>query len=166
MRRGWRATVLGVGLVSGMAGCGDDGGTPTSVAAETPAVAGSYSAGWTLQVLRRSDGFQKEFSCWGRMTLSSTTTGTLTGFVTVETLCPATSFDVSGRVLPGGVVEITSGGPRPPEGPCPGGSGVRFTGQATPATGRATQLSLRGVTEVTCPEFGEHQFTYLVEANR
>ena len=150
---------------AGLVGCGDDATTPTPVT-NLPDVAGSYYSSWTLQVLRKSDGFQKQFSCPGQMTLSASASGALTGFAVVEPPCAPESYDLTGKLLPGGALEITTGGPPPTEGPCPGGKNVSYTGQATPATGRASSLSLRGVTDVTCPQFGEHQFTYLIESNR
>ncbi len=159
--------IASVLAAAGLVGCGDDEtSTAPTPATSTPDVAGSYYTSWTLEVLRKSDGFQKSFYCSGHMTLSASSTGMLSGFAVVDPPCAPESYDLTGRVLPGGVLEITTGGPPPTEGPCPGGQNVKYSGQATPATGRATGLSLRGVTDVTCPQFGAHQFTYLIESHR
>jgi hypothetical protein len=42
---------------------------------------------------------------------------------------------------------------------------VHFSGQVTSA-GTSVIVSARGVTTVTCPEFGEHEFTYLISASK
>jgi hypothetical protein len=42
---------------------------------------------------------------------------------------------------------------------------VRYSGQIT-SSGDWRHLSARGVTTVTCPEFGEHEFTYLIDGSR
>ncbi len=151
---------------AGLVGCGDDTTTTPTPVSSAPDVAGLYYTSWTLEVLRKSDGFQKSFYCSGQMTLSASTSGALTGFAVVDPPCAPESYDLTGKVLPGGVLDVTTNGPKPTEGPCPGGQNVHYTGQAMPATGRATSLSLRGVTTVTCPQFGEHQFTYLIESHR
>lgn len=168
MNSGFRSALIAsvLAAASGLVGCGGDVTTTPTPVTNAPDVAGSYNTSWTLQVLRKSDGFQKEFYCPGRMTLSSSASGTLSGFVVVDLPCAPESYDLTGKVLPGGALEVTTDGPKPTEGPCPGGHGVHYTGQAMPASGRASSLSLRGVTDVTCPEFGEHRFTYLIESNR
>ncbi len=160
------ALVGALGLA--LAACGGDGESPTSPT-PPPDVAGRYSLTWTLQVLRKSDGFQKQFYCYGQMTLvqgtASASTAPLSGFAAVTSGCAPESHDLSGTVGAGGAVEFTTNGPKPPEGPCPGGKNVRFSGQVT-VSGSQAFLSTRGVTTVTCPEFGEHEFTYLVNASR
>jgi hypothetical protein len=162
------ALPLVVALGLGLAACGGDDESPTSVT-PPPDVAGRYSLTWTLQVLRKSDGFQKQFFCYGQMTLSQGTaaasTASLGGFAAVTAGCAPESYDLSGTVGAGGAVEFTTSGPKPPEGPCPGGRNVRYSGQIT-SSGDRRYLSARGVTTVTCPEFGEHEFTYLINASR
>ena len=159
---------LAVALSLGLASCGGDAESPTSVT-PPPDVAGAYYTSWTLQVLRKSDGFRKSFSCSGQLTLVQGTSGAssepLSGFAVVGTPCTAESYDLSGRVSTGGAIEFTANGPRPTEGPCPGGKDVRFSGQVTSQDGWRS-LSARGVTSVTCPQFGDHEFTYLIEGSR
>ena len=126
---------------------------------------------WTLQVLRKSDGFKKQFYCQAWLTVQQTETATstaqLSGWVRVDFPCSPESYDLKGTVAAGGAVEFTTDGPAPPEGPCPGGVGMRFSGQRTLMdSGGSDGLSARGVTDVTCPQYGEHQFTYIIEARR
>jgi len=162
------APALVVALGLGLTSCGGDDEGPTSLPSP-PDVAGRYSLSWTLQVLRKSDGFQKQFYCSGQMTLSQGTatasTALLSGFAAVTSGCAPESYDLGGTVSAGGAIEFTSNGPPPPEGPCPGGRNVRYSGQAT-SSGDRRSLSARGVTTVTCPEFGEHEFTYLINGSR
>ena len=160
------ALTLAVSLL--LAGCGGDGESPT-YATQPPDVAGRYSTNWILQVLRKSDGFQKQFICSGSITLTQGTasgsTTSLGGFATVTSFCPPESYDLTGNVSAEGVIEFTTNGPRPPEGPCPGGKNVRFSGQIT-GSGTSRFVSARGVTGVTCPGFGEHDLTYLISASK
>ena len=147
-------------------GCGGDSATnPTP----PPDVAGQYSLAWTLQVLRKSDGFQKQFACFGTLTLTqdaaSGSTAALGGFSTVLSNCAPESYDLRGSIGATGAVDYTTNGPKPPEGPCPGGKDVHYTGQMT-VNGASGSLSARGVTTVSCPEFGEHEFTYLMTASK
>jgi hypothetical protein len=145
------------------------GGGPTEPTLPPPDVAGTYWATWTLQVLRKSDGFQKEFYCSGQLTLEQGTasgaTAGLSGFAVVGSPCAPESYDLAGTVGSGGAVSFTTDGPRPLEGPCPGGTAVPFSGQITSQDQWRT-LAVRGVTTVTCPQFGEHEFTYLINGNR
>lgn len=155
---------LAVPLALGLAACG---GSDSPVSASPPPnVAGGYYLQWTLQVLRKSDGFQTQFQCSGRMTLVQGAASTsLSGFAVVDYGCPPESYDLSGTIKEGGAIEFTTNGPKPPEGPCPGGKGVRFTGQVT-TTDSYSILNARGVTTVTCPQFGDHEFTYLISASK
>ena len=154
-------------LAVALGACGGDG-TPPSSGSSVPSFAGTYSSSqfWTLQVLRLSDGFMRSFTCAGSMTIvqsaGSGSSAPITGFATVTgTVCAPVSFNMSGRVNTDGSVSFTTGGPPPTEGPCPGGSNVAFAGLiATP------NISARGVTTVQCPEFGEHQFTYIMAGRR
>jgi hypothetical protein len=157
-------------LALALVACGDDG--PTTPATPTPPpadVAGSYWLTWTLQVLRESDGFQKQFYCSGRITLvQGAATGSqapLTGFALVDSPCAPESYDLQGSVDAMGAIQFTTEGPAPPEGPCPGADDVRFSGQITEQSGWHS-LSARGVATVTCPEFGEHEFTYVLDGGR
>jgi hypothetical protein len=146
--------------------CGDEAviSAPTP---QVPAIAGIYSAfrPWVHQVYRVSDGFITSFSCSGSITLAQQPSGTgiatVTGFAVVGAPCPPLSFDLAGTVTADGAVRFISGGPKPPEGPCPGGANVEYTGAVTGRT-----LSARGVTTVQCPEYGEHRFTYIFTASR
>jgi hypothetical protein len=153
-------------LALALAACG---GGPTEPVLAPPDVAGTYYATWTLQVLRKSDGFQKQFYCGGRVTLQQApATGDLarlSGFVVVDSPCAPESYDLTGSVRAGGAVAFTTDGPHPPEGPCPGASAVPFSGQITSEDQWRT-LAVRGVATVTCPQFGEHEFTYLIDGNR
>jgi hypothetical protein len=165
-------TLLAAALVFALAGCGDDDneGVTTPVT-PPPNVAGKYNSWWTLQVLRKSDGFQKEFRCIGDVTLqqsgTSGSTAVLSGWVSVGPPCTPESYDLTGLVSANGAVEFATNAPAPPEGPCPRGEGVSFSGQVTPASGGDLHiLSARGVTNVTCPQFGEHQFTYFLEGRQ
>ncbi len=162
-----RAAALALGIVLGA--CDGDSSSPTSPVVAPPDVSGGYYLGWTLQVLRKSDGFQKEFQCSGRVTLSqgATSGGTaaLSGFALVGAPCAPESYDLTGTVVAGGAVEFATQGPRPTEGPCPGGTNVRFSGQVTFRDSRWRTLSARGVTTVQCPQFGEHEFTYLIQGS-
>lgn len=166
--RGILASVVAVVLSLGLVACGGDDNGITSVT-PPPDVAGPYFLQWTLQVLRKSDGFQKQFQCNGTMTLVQGTptasTSTLSGFATVTSGCAPESYDLSGTVSSGGAIEFTTNGPKPPEGPCPSGKNVRFTGQVT-SSGTSVIVSARGVTSVTCPQYGEHEFTYLINAGK
>src|SRR5262249_7939875 len=98
----------------------------------------------------------------------------ISGLAAVDPPCAPESYDLTGTAISGGDLSIvpvtfTTNGPRPPEGPCPGGSNVAYSGQITMASQIRTinpRLSARGVTSVTCPQFGEHQFTYLINGSR
>ena len=154
------ATVSLAGLLL-LAACGDDGGSVTSPTPPPANVSGLYYGSWTLQVVRKSDGFQKAFYCPGQWTISTSSTGAISGFAVVDSPCAPESYTLAGSVTSGGAVEYTTNAPRPTEGPCPGGADVRFSGQITNNGGYST-LSARGVTTVTCPTFGEHEYTYLI----
>ena len=158
------AVVLSLGLVA----CDGDDDSITFVT-PPPDAAGPYALQWTLQVLRKSDGFQKAFSCYGQMTLvqgtASASVAPLSGFAVVSSGCAPESYDLNGSIGSGGAIEFNTNGPKPPEGPCPGGRNVHFTGQLTTSGSRNT-VSARGVTTVTCPQYGEHEFTYLISAVR
>jgi hypothetical protein len=159
-----RRLALASSVLLGLVACGGDDG-PAS-ATPPPSVAGGYYVQWTLQVLRKSDGFQTQFQCYGQLTLvQGVASASLSGFAGVDSGCAPESYDLSGTVKDGGVIEFTTNGPRPPEGPCPGGKGVRFTGQVT-TTDSYALLNARGVTTVTCPQFGDHEFTYLIRASK
>ena len=164
-------TFLSIALALAIAGCGDDHDGVTTPVTPPPNVSGNYTGYWTLQVLRKSDGFKKQFYCQAWLTLQQTETGTstaqLSGWVRVDFPCSPESYDLKGTVAAGGAIEFTTDGPAPPEGPCPGGVGVHFSGQHTLMdSGSSNGLSARGVTDVTCPQYGEHQFTYIIEARR
>jgi len=162
------APALGLALAIGLSACGGGSESPTSVT-PPPDVTGPYFLQWTLQVLRKSDGFQTQFQCYGQMTLgqsaATASTSSVSGFATVNSGCAPESYDLRGSVSSGGAIEFDTNGPKPPEGPCPGGKNVHFTGQVTTA-GNSVIVSARGVTTVTCPEFGEHEFTYLIQASK
>lgn len=158
--------VLALGVLA--SGCGGDAEGPT--APPTPSdVAGRYGITWTIQVLRKSDGFQKQFYCYGSLTLSETgwtgSTTALEGFASVTSGCAPESYDLRGSIGSGGVIEFTTNGPKPPEGPCPGGRDVAFSGQFT-TSGSYRSISARGVSAVTCPQFGDHELTYLIQGSR
>jgi hypothetical protein len=163
--RRFLAPALAATVALGHAACGGDSASPTSVT-PPPSVAGNYYLQWTLQVLRKSDGFQTQFQCYGQMTLvQGAGAATLSGFAVVNGGCAPESYDLSGTVGAGGTIEFTTNGPKPPEGPCPGGKDVRFSGQVTTADSYS-MLTARGVTTVTCPQYGEHEFTYLIYASK
>jgi hypothetical protein len=160
------AAALALGLT--LAACGGSE-SPTTPVTPPPDVTGTYYTTWQLQVLRKSDGFQTQFYCGGLVTLSqgspSGGTATLSGFVVVDAPCAPESYSLTGTVMAGGAVTFTTNGPRPLEGPCPGGTGIPYSGQVTAEDGYRT-LSARGVTTVTCPQFGPHEFTYLLTGSR
>ena len=144
---------------------GSSSTTVTSPTITFPDVSGRYSGTWTLQVLRLSDNFQTSFNCPATATVTQTPgSGLLGGFVVSSAPCEPVSFDLTGTVQPGSIVTLRTNGPRPPEGPCPGGTNVDYTG-AVSTTGTRV-MSLRGATKVTCPEFGDHSFTYILMMNR
>ena len=78
-------------------------------------------------------------------------------FAVVSSGCAPESYNPTGTVATSGAIEFTTNGPKPPEGPCPGGTNVRYSGQVT-ASDSHRFISARGVTTVTCPDFGEHDF--------
>ena len=139
---------------------------PTPSPAPVPDLSGRWTGSplWVLQVLRTSDNFQTSFNCNGTMTIAqSPRSYSIGGFMASTTPCEPVSFELAGTFAPGGAVTFKSDGPRPPQGPCPGGKEIEFTGTFY---GNNRLLSARGVTRVQCPEFGEHVFTYIVTANR
>jgi hypothetical protein len=167
MVRKTKTVAIALALALGLTACGEK--TPTAPTPPPASVAGNYWITWTLQVLRQSDGFQTQFFCSGRLTLvQGAATGSmapLTGFAVADLPCAPESYDVQGSVDEAGAVRFTTNGPPPLEGPCPGGQDVSFSGQVTEEDGWRS-LSARGVTSVTCPEFGEHDLTYLLNGGR
>jgi len=153
------------------AACSDDVTGPGGVreARGIPSVAGVYtsSAFWVHQVLRTSDGFMTSFTCSGSITLtqqpnpSNETADRLIGFAVVGAPCPAVSFDLTGSIGSDGTLQFVSGGPKPPQGPCPAASAVSYSGGVFDR-----RLNVRGTGLVMCPEFGEHRFTYIVGGSR
>jgi len=148
--------------------CGDSEETPSTgpSSGAIPQVAGIYtgSSFWVHQVLRTSDGFMKSFTCSGSLTLTqrpgiSGSSDQIQGFAVVSSPCPPISFDLSGSVAGDGSIQFVSGGPKPPEGPCPAAPTVTYTGGIFDR-----RLNVRGSATVTCPEFGEHKFTYIISA--
>jgi hypothetical protein len=166
--RRFATPALPVALGLGLCACSGNGDSMTSVE-PPPNVAGTWWVNWTLHVLRKSDGFEKQFLCFGTMTFvqGSPTAGTsaLSGFAEIRPECAPESPDLSGTISAGGAIQFTTNGPRPPEGPCPGGKNVRFSGVVT-TDEYFVNLTARGVATVTCPEFGEHELTYLVRSSR
>lgn len=167
--------VLALSLLVLAAACGSDSPSPSPSPTPTPAptpapppapdVSGRYSGTLTLQVLRSSDNFQTSFNCSAQMTVTQTPgSSTLGGFFVSSSPCEPVSFDMTGAVQAGGATTLRTNGPRPPQGPCPGGRDVDFSGIFTTAGTRS--LSARGTTKVQCPDFGEHTFTYIFALNR
>lgn len=152
-----------------LAACGDDDVTGPSRSQQGPAlnVAGTYSGSplWLIQVVRTNDNFTKSFTCQGTLTISQSPgvngTAALSGFAVVGAPCPPLSFPLSGTLRGDGTITLVTGGPRPPEGPCPPATGADYTGLATP-----NSISARAEAIVQCPEFGEHKFSYIVSARR
>jgi hypothetical protein len=171
MSRSRAGSFLSIALALAIAGCGDDNGVTTPID-PPPEVAGRYSGTWMLQVLRKSDGFQKAFECNTSVTLQQSGTSGSTAVISGQSVVycvgkPVASYDILGVVTAGGAVTFVTDAPPPPEGPCPGGRGVSFSGRTTSSSDdRYRRLSARGVTNVTCPQFGEHQFTYILDAFR
>jgi hypothetical protein len=145
------------------------GSTSTAPTAAPPQLSGVWvgSPFWTLQVTRLSDNFQTSFTCPGRMTLSEATAvngaASLSGFAVASAPCAPVSFDLTGTIDSNGTLTLTTGGPPPTQGPCPGGTNVTYSGQVTGTNFQ--NVSARGVTTVQCPEFGAHTFTYLLAAS-
>lgn len=146
-----------------LGGCGDDGGVNGPNNPPLPSIAGTYSSSslWLVQVLRFSDNFTTSFTCQGTLTIAQATSGALSGFAVVGAPCPPLSFPLAGAVRADGIITVNTGGPRPPQGPCPATLSVDYSGLAS-----GNSLSVRGSTIVTCPEFGDHRFTYIVSARR
>ncbi len=165
--------LLAMVLALSFEGCDKDDDGVTKPVVPPPNIAGTYTGTWYIDVLRKSDGFHKLFSCRLSLTLwqAETETGAarLSGWASVGDLvgdrCAPESYDLSGIVAAGGVTELTTNGPAPPEGPCPGGVGVRMSGQYSLLYGWHS-LAARGVTHVVCPQYGEHQITYSISAVR
>jgi hypothetical protein len=165
-----------IGSVLLLIGCGGGDSTqitptpapapqPAPAPAPAPDVSGRYSGTLTLQVLRASDNFQTSFNCGAQMTVTqSPGTATLGGFFVSSSPCEPVSFDISGNVQAGGATTIHTSGPRPPQGPCPGGKDMDFAGIFTTTGTRA--LSGRSTTKVQCGDLGEHTFTYILALNR
>ena len=158
-----------------LAGCGSDHQvdvtpTPTPAPSPPPApaapdVSGRYSGTLTLQVLRESDNFQTSFNCTATMTITqSPGAPAIGGFWVSSAPCEPVSFDVAGMVQAGGSSTLRTNGTRPPQGPCPGGKDVDFSGII--ATTGSRTLSMRGVTKVQCGDLGTHDFTYLLTMTR
>ncbi len=158
-----------------LAGCGSDDSSPTVTPSPTPApapapaaapdVSGRYSGTLTLQVLRESDNFQTSFTCSAMMTITqSPGASALAGFWVSSSPCEPVSYDISGMAQAGGATALRTNGTRPPQGPCPGGRDVDFSGIVTTTGTRA--LSLRGATKVQCGDLGTHDFTYILTMNR
>jgi hypothetical protein len=158
-----------------LAGCGSDHDisvtpTPTpapipSPAPQAPDVSGRYSGTLTLQVLRESDNFQTSFNCTATMTITqSPGAPAIAGFWVSSSPCEPVSYDIAGMVQAGGSSTLRTNGTRPPQGPCPGGKDVDFSGIIA-ITGSRT-LSMRGVTKVQCGDLGTHDFTYLLTLTR
>ena len=160
-----------------LAGCGSDHEvsvtpSPTPAPAPSPApapaapdVSGRYSGTLTLQVLRESDNFQTSFNCTATMTITqSPGASAIGGFWVSSSPCEPVSFDIAGAVQAGGSSTLRTNGTRPPQGPCPGGKDVDFSGII--ATTGSRTLSMRGVTKVQCGDLGTHDFTYLLTLTR
>ena len=175
-RRRMRRVLTGVLLVFAIA-CGSDNpsSNPSPVPAPTPAptpapapapdVSGRYSGLLTLQVLRSSDNFQTSFNCSAQMTVTQSPGSSATaGFWLTSSPCEPVTFDTAGTVQSGGATTIHTNGPRPPQGPCPGGKDMDFSGIFTTTGTRA--LSARATTKVQCGDLGEHTFTYIWALNR
>lgn len=163
------AALLALPLLSA---CGEDKVTvPPPVVNNNPGpsinVAGTYSGNsfWLIQVVRTSDNFTKSFECQGNMTLSQSAASggiaTLNGFAVVGAPCPPLSFPLSGTLRADNTITLTTGGPRPPEGPCPPANAAEYIGLATGST-----ISARAGATVQCPEFGEHKFSYIISARK
>lgn len=161
-----RILVAPVVLALGLAACGED--SPTAPTPPPAEVAGRYWAGWRLQVLRLSDDFQIQFYCSGQITLvqgaASGSVAPLTGFAVMQAPCAPESYELLGTVNAAGVIQFTTDGPAPTEGPCPRAEDVSFSGQVTMREGWR-ELSARGVATVSCPEFGEHEYTYIIDGS-
>lgn len=144
-----------------LAACGGDSNPlPTEPA---PVVAGKYSRYdmWLVQYIRPHDGWQGSFTCSGSVTFAQNSGSSgLSGFAVVGPPCPALSFDLQGNVVPGGTIEFTSGGPRPPGGPCPAPASVKYSGTLT-----SSRLSVRGSTTVNCPGTGEGLYRFDIILN-
>ena len=95
------APAVALALSLALGACGGDDTSITSVT-PPPDVAGPYALQWTLQVLRKSDGFQKAFTCYGQMTLvqgaAAGSVAPLSGFAVVSSGCAPESYDLSGSI--------------------------------------------------------------------
>jgi hypothetical protein len=155
-----------------LTGCGSDhdiivtpSPSPAPAPSPAPDVSGRYSGTLTLQVLRKSDNFQIAFTCTATMTITqSPGAPAIGGFWVSSSPCEPVSYDVAGTIQAGGSSTLRTNGTRPPEGPCPGGKEVEFSGII--ATTGSRTLSLRGATKVDCGDLGTHDFTYILTMNR
>jgi hypothetical protein len=139
--------------------------SPTPAPQPPPDVSGRYSGTMTLQVLRESDNFQTSFNCSASMTITqSPGASAIGGFWVSNAPCEPVSYDITGSVQAGGATTLRTNGTRPPQGTCPGGKDVDFSGIITTTGTRA--LSLRGATKVQCGDLGTHDFTYILAMNR
>lgn len=162
-----RKPSIAAALLALLIGCGGDDDFVTGPRVP-PNVAGTYSSSalWLIQVVRVNDTFTTSFNCQGTITLSQSGSGTtgvasLSGFAVVGAPCPPLSFPLAGSVRSDGTIAFTTGGPRPPVGPCPPANDAEYTGLAT-----TTNISARAAATVQCPEFGEHRFSYIVSARK
>ena len=133
--RRFLAPAVAVALSLGLAACGGDDDSITSVT-PPPDVAGPYFLQWTLQVLRKSDGFQKQFQCYGTMTLvqgtATASTATAVGLRHRHLgLRPGVLRPQRHRRAPEGRSSSTRTARSRPRGPVPAAQNVHFTGQVT-----------------------------------
>jgi hypothetical protein len=145
------ALVVALGL--GLAACSGESDGPTT-ATPPPRVGGDYYVNWTLQVLRKSDGFQKQFVL-RPMTLVQNppvgSTSTLSGLFVDRAARPSPTTSAGASAQTG--CRVHHERLPPPEGPCPGGKNLRYSGHVR-TDDNGTTMRTRGVTTVTCPQFG------------
>ena len=163
------APAVAVALSLGLAACGGDDDQITSVT-PPPDVAGPYFLQWTLQVLRKSDGFQKQFELLrpddarpgGGHRLDAPPCRASPWSAPAARPSPTTSTAAS---APGARSSSTRTARSRPRGPAPAARTSTSRARSRPPARRVI-VSARGVTTVTCPQFGEHEFTYLINAVR
>jgi hypothetical protein len=116
-------------------------------------------------VLRENDNFQTSFNCSATMTITQATGSyAFGGFIVSSSPCEPATFDISNASFePGGATKFRSTGPRPPQGSCPRGTDVDFTGTFTNSN---RLLSVKGTTRVQCGDLGPHTYTYLITVSR
>jgi hypothetical protein len=160
---------LAVALVTGIALCACGREEITSATPPMDA-AGTWWFTTTLSVVRFADGYRAQLYCYGTLTLTQEPgTGSLRGFIRYSFPECQGGSDLRGSVNAAGKVAFTMDGFRPfapVDSPCPGATGVSFSGELSTFADLGTRLYAMGVTRVSCGQLGDHEFTYAFDGWR